>query len=266
MTRHPPLSGHLARGLCASCSGGVRLAARPCCWPASPPASTSCSSLPRCAASCRATPSTGTTLLEGADDAGWPYGGEILVDWHGPAPLARWRKAALSAAPAAQAASPWPGSARRRSYALGDRSADQLAVLDPRHDSPTARRQAAASRRRRHREGEGKPAHYIVEDSGRPALPGLVPTARSTCIIVRFADEDIERDAAPAGLWPCGHGAGAEAALLSGPNRRASLGPLEAALDERWRMQRLEMARGRHRPRPTPRASANSTCPARGRP
>lgn len=156
-------------------------------------------------------------------------GGEILVDWPaGPAFLAPLAQGSALGGTAAQAAWALARLGAPAIIALGDRSADQLAVLDPATwlaDGDGKLRRAGETAP----EGEGKPAHYIVEyTAGRP-LPGLVPT-RSTRIIVRFADEDIERDAAFR-AYGRGHGAGAGAALLSGPNA-VPPGPLEAALDE----------------------------------
>jgi ADP-dependent phosphofructokinase/glucokinase len=62
--------------------------------------------------------------------------------------------------------------------------------------------------------GVGKPAHYVVEyTAGRP-LPGFTPD-RSTRIIVRFADEDLEHDPL---FERYGRALGAGVALLSSPN------------------------------------------------
>lgn len=73
-----------------------------------------------------------------------------------------------------------------------------------------------------------KPAHYIIEyTAGRP-LPGFVPE-RSTRIIVRFADEALQKDAM-FDLWVAAHGPQLRAGLLSSPN---TIPPadLPAALD-----------------------------------
>jgi ADP-dependent phosphofructokinase/glucokinase len=145
-------------------------------------------------------------------------GGEILVDWlDGPAFLDAYADPDRIAVGGTSAQAAW-ALARLRApviMALGDRSAEQLAVLDPgiclvRPDGIAAPVDQAAA------EGRGKPAHYIIEyNAGRP-LPGVTPP-RSTRVIVRFADEDIERDPAFRAYGRRKAGASA-AALMSSPN------------------------------------------------
>jgi ADP-dependent phosphofructokinase/glucokinase len=145
-------------------------------------------------------------------------GGEVQVDWPaGPEFLDRFAKPGATAigGTSAQAAGTLACLGAPALMALDDRSAGQLAVLHPavkllgEGGSPVAVGDVRPA-------GAGKPAHYIVEyAAGRP-LPDFTPT-RSTRIIVRFADEDLEYDAMFE-RYARGLGGGAGAALLSSPN------------------------------------------------
>ncbi|RFB76507.1 ADP-dependent glucokinase/phosphofructokinase [Methylovirgula sp. 4M-Z18] len=163
--------------------------------------------------------------------AGAGRGGEILVDWPGgPAFLDTFagpRDAAIGGT-SAQAAWTLSRLGAPVVLALSDRSAEILALLDPsiRLAGPDGEAipvgEVAA-------QGVGRPAHYILEyAAGRP-LPGVTPP-RSTRVIVRFADEDIERDSAFR-AFSRRHSAGARTALLSSPNT-VPPGQFEGALDE----------------------------------
>jgi ADP-dependent phosphofructokinase/glucokinase len=145
-------------------------------------------------------------------------GGEVRVDWPGgPAFLDAFVKPGGMAVggTSAQAATVLASIGAPVVMALRDRSAAQLAVLHPAialvgADGALVAAEDVAP------VGAGKPAHYIVEyAAGRP-LPDFTPD-RSTRIIVRFADEDIEQDAMfekHAGDLAARVGA----ALLSSPN------------------------------------------------
>ena len=158
-------------------------------------------------------------------------GGEILVDWpEGPGFLDACVHSGASAVGGTSAQAAWTLAriGAPAVIALADRNAAQLAVLDPairvaaEYGRAIAIGDVAAS-------GTGKPAHYIVEyTQGRP-LPGMTPT-RSTRIIVRFADEDIEYDPLFR-AFSREEAGGSGAALLSSPNGVAA-GRLPAALDE----------------------------------
>jgi ADP-dependent phosphofructokinase/glucokinase len=145
-------------------------------------------------------------------------GGEVRIDWPGgPEFLDAFVKPGGMAVggTSAQAATVLASIGAPAVMALLDRSAGQLAVLHPAiklmgedgaliavGDLPPS--------------GTGKPAHYIVEYmAGRP-LPGFTPD-RSTRIITRFADEELEQDAM---FEKHGRAMGshAGAALLSSPN------------------------------------------------
>ena len=171
-------------------------------------------------------------------------GGEIAVDWpEGPAVLDGFAMPGGTAVGGTSAQAAWTHVklGARAILALADRSAEQLAVLDPRiqlvegaHLIPAGAVQP---------QGQGKPAHYIVEyTAGRP-LPGLVP-ARSTRIIVRFAEEDIEHDAAFV-AHVRHHARDCGAALIASPNA-VSLDRLPLALDEMARAADAWRAAGTH--------------------
>jgi ADP-dependent phosphofructokinase/glucokinase len=144
-------------------------------------------------------------------------GGEIAVDWpEGPAVLDGFALHGGTAVGGTSAQAAWTHVklGAPAILALADHSAGQLAVLDPRIQivDGGCLMPVAAVRAR----GTGKPAHYIVEyTAGRPLL-GLVP-ARSTRVIVRFADEDIEHDAAFV-THVRHHARDCGAALIASPN------------------------------------------------
>ncbi|MDR3376638.1 MAG: ADP-dependent glucokinase/phosphofructokinase [Ancalomicrobiaceae bacterium] len=145
-------------------------------------------------------------------------GGEILVDWpEGPAFLDQFAgpDAASLGGTSAQAAWTLARIGAPVVLALGDRSAGQLSVLDPGIRLTTADGRLQAPTECTPEPG-GKLAHYILEyTAGRP-LPGCVP-ARSTRIIVRFADEAVEHDA-DFQAYIRGHAGQFGAGLLSSPN------------------------------------------------
>jgi ADP-dependent phosphofructokinase/glucokinase len=145
-------------------------------------------------------------------------GGETLVDWlAGPAILDRFLKPGGTSLGGTSAQAAWTLATigAPAVLALASRSPDQLAVLHPDilfadHTGNLVKSASLVPT------GTSKPAHYIVEYfAGRP-LHTFVPS-RSTRVIVRFADEDIERDPyfrsyCRAHASQCGPG------LLSSPN------------------------------------------------
>lgn len=145
-------------------------------------------------------------------------GGETLVDWPaGPHVLDRFvTPGAMSlGGTSAQAAWTLATIGAPAILALGDHSPDQLATIHPdilfsdAHGKLVKRAAFTPS-------GEGKPAHYIIEYfAGRP-LNGFTPN-RSTRVIVRFADEDIERDP-HFDAYARSHAAECGPGLLSSPN------------------------------------------------
>ncbi|MBN8996619.1 MAG: 6-phosphofructokinase [Rhizobiales bacterium] len=145
-------------------------------------------------------------------------GGEVRIDWPGgPAFLDAFIKPGGMAVggTSAQAATVLASIGAPVVMALLDRSAEQLAVLHPAirliggEGALISVGDAVPS-------GVGKPAHYIVEyAAGRP-LPDFTPN-RTTRIIVRFADEELEQDAMFE-TYGRGMGARAGAALVSSPN------------------------------------------------
>jgi ADP-dependent phosphofructokinase/glucokinase len=145
-------------------------------------------------------------------------GGEVRVDWPGgPEFLDAFVKPGGMAVggTSAQAATVLASIGAPAVMALRDRSAEQLAVLHP-AIALVGADGALVTVRDVAPVGAGKPAHYIVEyAAGRP-LPGFTPD-RSTRIIVRFADEDIEQDAMLE-KHARDFAARAGAALLSSPN------------------------------------------------
>ena len=111
--------------------------------------------------------------------------------------------------------------------ALGDRSAEQLAVIDPRTGICTDGAVAAAGSL----VGSGTPTklpHCILEFTAG-TRSGALAVPRSSRIILRFGDEPIERDEQFFHMAPA-LAAGAGAALLSGLN---SL-PDDGSHDRRW--------------------------------
>lgn len=158
-------------------------------------------------------------------------GGETLVDWpNGPAFIDQFVKpGAISlGGTSAQAAWTFATIGAPAILALGNRNSDQLAVIHP--DILLADAEGGLTKRPDLvPSGAVKPAHYIVEYSAGRPLPGFTPS-RSTRVIVRFADEDIEHDPnfrayANSHAAECGPG------LLSSPNA-ISPGRFEAVLSE----------------------------------
>jgi ADP-dependent phosphofructokinase/glucokinase len=171
-------------------------------------------------------------------------GGEIAIEWPAaPAWLERHLPGEVrTGGTAAQAAVTLAILGAPALLALNDRSAAQLAVLSP--DLLLATAAGVAQVRQVCPSGQGKPPHYLFEyTAGRPA--GSVVPARSTRVIVRFQDDDLEWDDyfadASAGL------AGrAGAAILSGfnavpPARLPQLLADVAELASGWRRSGLEV-------------------------
>ena len=138
----------------------------------------------------------------------WPGGPEWFTQLLGPpdrhqvggtGPQASWALAVLGAPSV---------------LALQDRSAAQLAVIDPR--AGLCQDGQVVPARDAHAEGEpSKLPHCILEfTAGTPIGDGTVP--RSTRLILRFGDEPIERDEQFASLTP--RLPGVRAGLLSGLN------------------------------------------------
>ena len=145
-------------------------------------------------------------------------GGEVQVDWpDGPEFLDPFVKPGATAigGTSAQAACTLACLGAPAVMALDDRSVEQLGVLHP-AIKLIGEGGALVSVGDVRPSGAGKPAHYIVEYSAGRPLPDFTPK-RSTRIIVRFADEDLEYDAMFE-RYGRALGAGAGAALLSSPN------------------------------------------------
>ena len=145
-------------------------------------------------------------------------GGETLVDWPGgPAFIDRFvRPGAMSlGGTSAQAAWTLATIGAPAILALGDRCPDQLAVLHP--DILLADAEGGLVRKPDLAPTEaGKPAHYIVEYFAGRSVLGFTPS-RSTRVIVRFADEDIEHDP-NFRAYARSHAADCGPALLASPN------------------------------------------------
>ncbi len=145
-------------------------------------------------------------------------GGEVLIDWPaGPQFLDRFATPVGTAIGGTSAQAAWTFACLGAPVvmALSDRSARQLAPLH-RDVKLIGDGGALVSAGDVRPAGAGKPAHYIVEyTAGRP-LPGFTPD-RSTRIIVRFADEDLEDDPLFE-RYGRALGVGAGVALLSSPN------------------------------------------------
>jgi ADP-specific Phosphofructokinase/Glucokinase conserved region len=145
-------------------------------------------------------------------------GGEVLIDWPGgPQFLDPFAKPGGTAVGGTSAQAAWSFALLGAPVimALADRSAQQLAPLhrEVKLIGDDGALVAAGDVRPA---GAGKPAHYVVEYSAGRPLPGFTPD-RSTRVIVRFADEDLERDPSFE-RYGCALGIGAGAALLSSPN------------------------------------------------
>ena len=176
--------------------------------------------------------------------AGAGIGGEIAVDWPGgPAWLERHCSGeARVGGTAAQAAVTLATLGAPAVLALNDRSTAQLAVLRP--DVLLATAAGMAQVQHVCGSGRAKPAHYLFEYTvGQPV--GRVTPPRSTRVIVRFQDDDLEWDdhfgEASAGL-----AGDAGAAILSGfnavPAARLSDSLAQvASLARRWRDSGLEV-------------------------
>jgi ADP-dependent phosphofructokinase/glucokinase len=176
--------------------------------------------------------------------AGAGVGGEIVVDWpEGPAWLERHCPGATRVGgTAAQAAVTLATLGAPALLALQDRSRPQLEVLRP--DLLLATASGMAEVQQVCPSGGGKPPHYLFEyTAGRPV--GRVVPPRSTRVIVRFQDDDLEWDESFAGVSArlAGEAGGA---ILSGFNAVPSAklaGALAdvAALVKLWRRSGLEM-------------------------
>jgi len=165
-------------------------------------------------------------------------GGEMCVDWpEGPAwlePLARASRLGGTAAQAAQALALLDAPAL---LALQDRSPAQLALIDPRvlvADGGGMVPLAACPAG----EASGKLPHFIFEYTAGRDVAGVMPP-RSTRVIVRFAEEDIDHDPAFAALSvPLATKAGA--GIVDGFNelaleRFATAAARAMAVVDRWR-------------------------------
>jgi ADP-dependent phosphofructokinase/glucokinase len=171
-------------------------------------------------------------------------GGEIAIEWPAaPAWLERHLPGEVrTGGTAAQAAVTLAILGAPALLALNDRSAAQLAVLTPGVLLATAA--GVAQVRQVCPSGRGKPPHYLFEyTAGRPA-GGVVP-ARSTRVIVRFQDDDLEWDDYFAEVSE-GLAAEAGGAILSGfnavpPDRLPQLLADVAKLARGWRRSGLEV-------------------------
>ena len=149
-------------------------------------------------------------------------GGEVQVDWpDGPRFLDQYANPGATAigGTSAQAASTLACLGAPAILALDDRSIEQLAVLQPGVKLIGGDGEVVSVGDVRPA-GAGKPAHYIVEYSAGRALSDFTPT-RSTRIVVRFADENLEYDPMFE-RYGRALGPGAGAALLSSPNAVAA--------------------------------------------
>ena len=143
-------------------------------------------------------------------------GGEVQVDWPGgPKFLDPYAKPGATAigGTSAQAACTLASLGAPAVLALQDRSVGQLSVLHT-DVKLLAESGALLSAGDVRPAGAGKPAHYIVEYSAGRPLPDFTPE-RSTRIVVRFADEDLEYDPT---FERYGRALGLGAGLLSSPN------------------------------------------------
>jgi len=146
-------------------------------------------------------------------------GGEILVDWpEGPAFLDAFAgpRDAFIGGTSAQAAWALARLGAPVVMALGDRGADVLALMDPAIRLADADGRAVPVREVGAQRGSSRKAHYIIEYSAGRPLPGVTPP-RSTRVIVRFADEDLEHDPAFR-AYGRRHGGASATALMSSPN------------------------------------------------
>jgi ADP-dependent phosphofructokinase/glucokinase len=171
-------------------------------------------------------------------------GGEIAFEWpEGPAWLDRHCVGQVRVGgTAAQAAVTLATLGAPALLALNDRGARQLAVLDPEVLLATAAGMAPVRQVRGR--GSGKPPHYLFEYTAWRPVGRVIPP-RSTRVIVRFHDEDLEwDDYFAAASSERAHAAGA--AILSGFN---SVPPADlpqsilrvAELARCWRASGLEM-------------------------
>ena len=171
-------------------------------------------------------------------------GGEISVDWpEGPAwlePLARTSSLGGTAAQAAQALALLDAPAL---LALADRSPAQLALIDGRvlvaeggNVVPLAACRAG--------EASGKVPHFIFEYTEGRDVAGATPP-RSTRVIVRFAEEDMDYDPAFAAVSvPLAASAGA--GIVDGfnelaPERFDAAAARAMAVVDRWRAAGLDV-------------------------
>jgi ADP-dependent phosphofructokinase/glucokinase len=176
--------------------------------------------------------------------AGAGIGGEIAVDWPGgPAWLERHCSGEVRVGgTAAQAAVTLATLGAPAVLALNDRSTAQLAVLSP--DVLLATAAGMAQVQHVCGSGRAKPAHYLFEYTAGQAVGRVIPP-RSTRVIVRFQDDDLEWDdyfaEASAGV-----AREAGAAILSGfnavppANLPDSLAQV-ASIARRWRGSGLEV-------------------------
>ena len=122
-------------------------------------------------------------------------GGELCVDWpDGPAFLTPLARASRLGGTAAQAAHSLALLGAPALLALQDRSPAQLALIDRRVQVACGER-ALPVEVCPPGEASGKLPHFIFEYTEGRAVAGVVPP-RSTRVIVRFREEDIDRDPA----------------------------------------------------------------------
>lgn len=167
------------------------------------------------------------------DRASRGHGGETFVAWpNGPAFLDIFVKPGDMSLGGTSAQAAWTLATLGAPaiLALEDRSSDQLAVLHS--DILFADKQGGLVTTPDlipiH---GGRPAHYIVEYFAGRSLNGFIPV-RSTRIIVRFDDEDIEHDQDFLD-YSCKRAANCGPALLSSPNA-IHQSRFDAVLDELW--------------------------------
>ena len=148
-------------------------------------------------------------------------GGELFLDWPEAEewiaqnlPISNWGLGGTGAQ-AAQALTLLGG---RALITLEDRTQRQLSVIHP--DVLIATERGLEKRQAIEGSGFGKPAHYIFEFNAGEAI-GTEHAKRSTRVIVRFADDRLDRD--PAFVWESvTHARQAGAAVICGFNEVSS--------------------------------------------
>jgi ADP-dependent phosphofructokinase/glucokinase len=165
-------------------------------------------------------------------------GGEICVDWpEGPAWLEPQARASRLGGTAAQAANALALLDAPALLSLADRGPAQLALIDGRvlvagRDGPVPLAACPAGA------ASGKLPHFIFEYTAGHDVAGATPP-RSTRVIVRFAEEDIDHDPA-FDVLSASLAATAGAGIVDGfnelaPERFATAVERALAVVERWR-------------------------------